>query len=339
MSAVALGWLQGCVLACSCTSLTGVEATKAAPAAAAAAASAATAAAVAAAAASGVDLSKGLGAGFRCQLLMFPKNHLDFSSLVASYTLSRVPLAMDCTEQHVLVASAPLQLLLLQLEGGSSSSPARPAGSSAAANSNSRRLVAVRELSMFNVGRPVCDVALVSPAMTAEQLHRRPGTSGSSSGRALAAAGSSNSNSCQAVLLRWGGLMSVLDLSRGTELMLSDEIESFWLSDMLPVLPGAAAGSSRAGSTSASASHSRTSSMQNLSAIAGSNGNTEAATTASQQLVTHIGAAAAVGVSSGDLHGPFAAPGNGNSNVMSLAAEGEGKRHDRDLSSAIPHPQ
>lgn len=33
---------------------------------------------------------------------------------------------------------------------------------------------------------------------------------------------------------RWGGLMSVLDLERGTELMLSSDVEAFWLSDRLP---------------------------------------------------------------------------------------------------------
>jgi hypothetical protein len=79
---------------------------------------------------------------------------------------------MDCTEQHILIASAPLQLLVLQLEGPPAAAAAGaanllPAGRSSAglaAGSGQRRLVAVRELSMFNVGRPVQDVALVSPA-------------------------------------------------------------------------------------------------------------------------------------------------------------------------------
>jgi hypothetical protein len=81
----------------------------------------------------------------------------------------QVPLAMDCTEQHILIASAPLQLLVLQLEGPPAAAGANllPAGRSSvglAAGSGQHRLVAVRELSMFNVGRPVQDVALVSPA-------------------------------------------------------------------------------------------------------------------------------------------------------------------------------
>jgi hypothetical protein len=91
----------------------------------------------------------------------------------ATAALLQVPLAMDCTEQCILIASAPLQLLVLQLEGlpaaaaaGGSASllPAGRSSAGLAAGSGQRRLVAVRELSMFNVGRPVQDMALVSPA-------------------------------------------------------------------------------------------------------------------------------------------------------------------------------
>lgn len=35
------------------------------------------------------------------------------------------------------------------------------------------------------------------------------------------------------VLLRWGGLLSVLDLERGSEVATSTEVEAFWLSDPL----------------------------------------------------------------------------------------------------------
>jgi hypothetical protein len=91
VSCVGLGWLSGFVAACSCSPLTGSsDATSSAAAAAAAASAAAAAAAVAAAAGSGVDLSRGLGAGFKCQLLLFPRSHLDLSAVVASYTLNKV---------------------------------------------------------------------------------------------------------------------------------------------------------------------------------------------------------------------------------------------------------
>ncbi|KAF8071370.1 R06F6.8 [Scenedesmus sp. PABB004] len=263
VSCIALGWLGDLVVACSCAPAPGAADGGSAAAAAAAAATAA-AAAAAAAAASGAELSIGAGAGFRCQLLLFPRNHLDLSSVVASHTLAKVPLAMDCTEQHILLASAPLQLLLLQLQGGGAGGGGRPPASGGAA-----RLVAVRELSLFNVGRPVAGVALV-PAAAAEMAKRvlPDGTLRPPSACGLPAPGRHAPSPCHAVLLRWGGLMSVLDLTRGRELVLADEVDTFWLSDTLPVAPGGAQ-SSRAGSTSASAAHSRASSMANLAGMGG----------------------------------------------------------------------
>lgn len=71
---------------------------------------------------------------------------------------------MDCTDNHILLASAPLELLVLQLEGfGSSGGNSGPDGRPSSALGKTS-LVAVRELSLFNVGRPVQDVALVSAA-------------------------------------------------------------------------------------------------------------------------------------------------------------------------------
>lgn len=84
MTCVALGWLSGCVVAASCSS-SSTEPASLSPAAAAAAS-----AAVASAAATGLDLSRGAGVGIKCQLLLFPRNHLDFSSVVASTTLNKV---------------------------------------------------------------------------------------------------------------------------------------------------------------------------------------------------------------------------------------------------------
>lgn len=84
VSCVAMGWLSGCVVVASC-STTGPE-----PAVMSPAATAAAAAAVSSAAATGLDLTRGAGAGFKCQLLLFPRNHLDFSSVVASTTLHKV---------------------------------------------------------------------------------------------------------------------------------------------------------------------------------------------------------------------------------------------------------
>lgn len=92
---------------------------------------------------------------------------------------------MDCTDKHILISSAPLELLVLQLqyEGGSTAGAAgsssdgglTPAaavpGRPPSAPLGKAKLVAVRELSLFNVGRPVQDVALVSAA-AAEMVDR-----------------------------------------------------------------------------------------------------------------------------------------------------------------------
>jgi hypothetical protein len=111
VSCVGLGWLSGFVAACSCSPLTGSSDAASSAAAASAASAAAAAAAVAAAAGSGVDLSRGLGAGFKCQLLLFPRSHLDLSAVVASYTLSKVrqqqvaALTRSANQQHKCISS------------------------------------------------------------------------------------------------------------------------------------------------------------------------------------------------------------------------------------------
>jgi len=79
VSCVALSWLGDCVAAAACT----------AASSAGGAPEAAAAAAVAAAAASGAQLDCGVGGGVTCQLLLFPRSHLDLTSLTASYTLPK----------------------------------------------------------------------------------------------------------------------------------------------------------------------------------------------------------------------------------------------------------
>ncbi len=167
----------------------------------------------------------------------------------------QVPSCMDCVGNHIIIASLPLELTLLQFDAAHG------------------RLVAVRELSIFNVGRPLQGLAIVPPqALDSSELvggaaagatagKRASGASGGDAATvALAkAAARGAAGPRQAVLLRWGGALSVLDLDSGSELQLANEVECFWLSGRLPVGPGGAAGS-RLGSASGSGSHSRTSS-------------------------------------------------------------------------------
>jgi hypothetical protein len=92
---------------------------------------------------------------------------------------------------------------------------------------------------MFDVGRPLADVALVpllpvsaagAPGAALGGDARGPGP-GSGDLRALG--GWAGGSPRQAVLLRWGGLLSVLDLEQGSEVALAAEVEAFWLSDAI----------------------------------------------------------------------------------------------------------
>lgn len=110
VSCVALGWLSGCVVAVSCSSTAPEPPGTTTPAAAAAAA-----AAVASAASAGLDLTRGAGAGFSCQLLLFPRNHLDFSSVVASTTLQKVCLLCASFLSKYCLKTNPIDCALQQI--------------------------------------------------------------------------------------------------------------------------------------------------------------------------------------------------------------------------------
>lgn len=126
----------------------------------------------------------------------------------------------------------------------------------------------VREVSLLDVGRPLLDLALVPPPAMQPQppasaaggslpnlqqagsgalpsAHKPASSSGSAllgpapagQGAAESAAGDGNGAGApvprQCVLLRWGGLLSALDLEKGSEVALSTDVEAFWLSDSL----------------------------------------------------------------------------------------------------------
>ncbi len=204
----------------------------------------------------------------------------------------QVPLAMDCLHQHIIIASEPLELTVLALELPTAAETASlaagapgtaPGHARSNSSSNSKalgpqaRLVPVRELSMFNPGRPLLDIALVPDVTPSSSGNSSSNSNGSNnanagstavmrprggdattSGRGQAAngngmvvgadgsrgqgrasssrregAGEADEHGMrgkgrrrprQCVLLRWGGLMSVLDLEQGSELALSSEV-------------------------------------------------------------------------------------------------------------------
>ncbi|GIL70747.1 hypothetical protein Vretifemale_1461 [Volvox reticuliferus] len=165
------------------------------------------------------------------ELLLLPRYHLDLTSLLARHPLQQPPIAMDCLGSHILLASEPLEITLLEVSLHGELSP----------TGNPRATITMlREISMFDVGRYLSDVALVPLS---------PGAVGAAAAAAAAAAASGSTVTAlaaaaprQCVLLRWGGMISVLDLEKGSELALATEIEAFWLSDAITCQTGPCAG-------------------------------------------------------------------------------------------------
>ncbi|KAL4448516.1 hypothetical protein ABPG75_005735 [Micractinium tetrahymenae] len=186
------------------------------------------------------------------QLLLYPQYHLDNASLLARLPLQQVPVAMDSAGWNLVLAFHPLEIKLFRVtvEG-----PLGPAGRPLA------RLAVVRELSIMGMGNPLQEIALIDPATLSHPDSSGAGSSQSSLAQQAqqaeeqqaavsAAAGAASDPSwpqltvatkpaapaagaaevpLQCVLLRAGGIMSKLDLSEGSEVLLSDAIERFWL--------------------------------------------------------------------------------------------------------------
>ncbi|KAL0029799.1 hypothetical protein WJX77_000735 [Trebouxia sp. C0004] len=150
-------------------------------------------------------------ANLPCHLLLYPRYHLDHSSLLARYPLPQAPIALDALGSYVLVAFAPLELTLLQVVMTGALSPT---------GTPTAKIHAVRELSIMSVGQPITDIAIVEPG---------PGSE-SEAGQDAEGSTAADLEPRHCVLLRAGGQMSVLDMAQGSEMLLADDIESFWLS-------------------------------------------------------------------------------------------------------------
>lgn len=135
----------------------------------------------------------------KSELLFFPSFHLDFGSMLLRHEIPFQPVAMDCLDRFILVASSPVQLTLFECEiEGEVTRSGKPKAS----------IITRRELELCNLENPLTTISLTR---TPGSLTQAP-------------------DHC--VLLRWGGIMTLLDLGRGVEQVLANEIECFWLSDV-----------------------------------------------------------------------------------------------------------
>ena len=87
----------------------------------------------------------------KSHLLLFPHYHLDFASLLLRHKLQHTPVALDCLDRYVLVASEPLDIALYecQIEGELTKSTRATA-----------TLLPLRELSILSLQRPLFNVSL-----------------------------------------------------------------------------------------------------------------------------------------------------------------------------------
>ncbi|KAK9798509.1 hypothetical protein WJX73_005261 [Symbiochloris irregularis] len=152
------------------------------------------------------------------QLLVFPRFHLDSSSLLGRHPLPQAPLAMDTSGSHVIVAAAPLDITVFRVDLTGALSPQGTAVAT---------FTLVRQLSIMGSGHPLQDIALVDMPSLSIGAARRKGSFASVS--SAAEAKTLEAQFC--LLMRAGGHLSVLDMEQGSELSLADDIESFWVAD------------------------------------------------------------------------------------------------------------
>ena len=112
--------------------------------------------------------------------------------------LAQVPLAVDVLGAWVVVASAPLDIRVLRVD---LTGDLTPLGTPTAS------FTVICELSIMSVGQPLRDIALVEVPALESQNAEFPRTP---FGRRRADSGPQH-----CVLLRAGGLMSILDMEQG----------------------------------------------------------------------------------------------------------------------------
>eukprot|EP00898_Chlorokybus_atmophyticus_P004519 jgi/Chlat1/5068/Chrsp33S08959 len=140
------------------------------------------------------------------ELLLYPRYHLDQSSLLCRQPLPTQPLAMDTHGEFILTVTSPFALTVYQV---AVQGELTPLGSPRAV------LTAVRELSLQSVKRPPVAVMFVA----------NYGKSDASS--QLLNAGDAAPDHC--IVLRSDGQLLLLHIAQGTERQLLTGVEHFWV--------------------------------------------------------------------------------------------------------------
>eukprot|EP01025_Chloroclados_australasicus_P021160 TRINITY_DN22203_c0_g1_i1.p1 TRINITY_DN22203_c0_g1~~TRINITY_DN22203_c0_g1_i1.p1 ORF type:complete len:1189 (-),score=213.62 TRINITY_DN22203_c0_g1_i1:1664-5230(-) len=153
------------------------------------------------------------------EVLLYPKNYLDTSSLQAKFPLQEPPFSVDCVDQYILVAYQPLmELLLLRVDFTSAGA----------------RIELVKELQIRSVGLPITNIALVSAGVVGsdnesgfyireEEVDEAQYTYIDNSVHL------DPQVPTHCLVLRQGGGLHILDMDKGVEQLLAIDVECFWL--------------------------------------------------------------------------------------------------------------
>ena len=195
-------------------------------------------------------------------IAMYPRDHLDSSSLLGKYKLLDVPCAVDVVDSHVALVFEPLDIYILRASYTLSSqkyshaSNKKPElGSMETFNARDVRSVSlnvVRKLSLVTMAGVPKDVTLLAPpkkfCRSRYTNDRKDGNkndtnidcSANQSYFPLKTVDCEEDNEAMphhCVLLREEGQFSILDLQKGSELVISDEIETYWVPGCQATVP------------------------------------------------------------------------------------------------------
>lgn len=97
------------------------------------------------------------------ELLLFPHYHLDFGSLLLRRSLPYTPVALDCLDRHILIASEPLNIVLMECEIQGELTRSKRAKAV---------LHPLRELSILSLERPLVSICLTKSSEAPSNVHK-----------------------------------------------------------------------------------------------------------------------------------------------------------------------
>jgi hypothetical protein len=177
--------------------------------------------------------------GAAYELLVFPRDHLDATSLLARLPLPGAPLAVDALgADFLMVATPPMNITIYSATWHGALTPTGPQRLS---------LVPIRELRLLSARAPPITLMLVPPPRPRAPTPSRADSFGGGAATAAPAAHPPPTPAhalppLSAVVLRAGGELSLLDLKMGSERSVAFDVDEFWL----PVHDCDAADASRA---------------------------------------------------------------------------------------------